>query len=99
LPCGQQLQACKRNVRTFIIGSVCYILFHALLFANKVNFSPMIATAVHIMRRYFWWIMIADAVAMSITYKIAYGRNILTELPLFQMIGEWAGVRPNPPPQ
>src|SRR6185503_12253170 len=96
LPWGQQLQPGKRNVRTFITGSVCYILLHALLFANKVNFNPMFSTFVHIIRRYFWWIMLADAISMSITYKLAYGRNILTEIPLFQMFGEWFGGRAAP---
>src|SRR5438132_840105 len=99
LPWGAQLEPGKRNVRTFIIGSVCYILLHALLFANKINFSPMFATALYILRRYFWWIILADAIAMAVTYKIAYGRNILTELPLFQMVGEWIGGRENPQPQ
>jgi hypothetical protein len=47
------------------------------------------------MRRYFWWIIMADAISMSITYKLTYGRNILTEIPIFQMFGEWFGGRNN----
>ena len=91
LPWGEHLQPGKRNVRTFIIGSVCYILLHALLFANKINFNPMMTTITYIIRRYFWWIVIADAISMAITYKLTYGRNILTELPLIEMVGEWIG--------
>lgn len=91
LPWGEHLQPGKRNVRTFIIGSVCYILLHALLFASKINFNPMMITITYVIRRYFWWIVIADALSMAITYKLAYGRNILTEIPLIEMVGEWIG--------
>jgi len=91
LPWGNDLQPGKRNVRTFITGSVCYILLHALLFTDKVSLNPMLTTVFYMLRRYFWWIVLADAVAMSITYKIAYGRNILTEIPIFQALGEWVG--------
>ena len=95
LPWGRDLQAGKRNVRTFIIGSVFYILLHGLMFANKIAlFNLTVALAFNIIKRYFWWIFLADGIAMSVTYKIAYGRNILTELPLFTMINEWI----HPPP-
>src|SRR5690242_13686490 len=93
LPWGNDLQPGKRNVRTFITGSVCYILLHALLFTNKVNLNPMMTSIFYIIRRYFWLIVLADATAMAITYKIAYGRNILTELPFFQVMGDWVGGR------
>ena len=100
LPWGEQLQPGKRNVRTFITGSVCYILIHALLFASKANFHPMATTIIYAIRKYFWWIVMADAMAMAITYKLAYGRNILTEIPIFEMIGEWiGGTRETQPPQ
>lgn len=84
LPWGSQLENGKRNVRTFLIGSVCYILLHALLYANTKNFIgiPMLSSFLYLAQRYFWWILLADSAAMSITYKLFYGRSILTELPL-----------------
>jgi hypothetical protein len=91
LPWGQDLQQGKRNVRTLIIGSVCYILFHALLYADRINFPPMFSTMVFIVRRYFWFIFAADLIAMSVLYKIAYGRTIFSEIPLPQMIGDLVG--------
>ena len=97
LPWGEELQHGKRNVRTFIIGAVLYILFHALLFSNKVNFNPMIITIFYMIKKYFWWIVMADCIAMAITYKLAYGRNILTEIPIFQMVGDWIGGNNNEP--
>lgn len=92
LPWGNDLQLGKRNVRTFIMGTVCYILLHALLYASKVNFTPMVSAIVYTIRRYFWWIVLADAISMSIIYKLYYGRNILNEFPLFQTIRGWGGV-------
>ena len=89
LPWGNELEPGKRNVRIFIIGTVCYILLHALLYTNKVNFSPIFSTIIYTIKRYFWWIVLVDAIAMSIIYKLYYGRNILTELPLFQIIRGW----------
>jgi hypothetical protein len=87
LPWGSRLEPGKRNVRTFIIGTVCYIIFHALLYADKLNFTPMMSSVVYMIRRYFWWIVLADAVGMAIIYKLYYGRNILTELPIFGGLG------------
>lgn len=102
LPWGLELENGKRNVRTFLIGSVCYILFHALLYANNKNFigMPMLSSFLYMIQRYFWWVLIADSIAMSITYKLAYGRSILTELPLLEVIGGWfKGNRPELQPQ
>ncbi len=91
LPWGQDLQQGKRNVRTLIMGSVCYILFHALLYADRINFPPMFSTMVFIIRRYFWFVLAADLIAMSVLYKIAYGRTIFSEIPIPQMIGDLVG--------
>jgi hypothetical protein len=96
LPWGADLQAGKRNVRTFLIGSICYILFHALLYSD-VKIPNYVTIAYYILRKYFWWILAADAVAMAISYKIAYGRNILNELPLFEVIRDLFGGHPAPP--
>ncbi len=97
LPWGSELNAGKRNVRTLLIGSVCYVFFHALLYAHDLNFSPIISTILNISRYYFWWILLIDAIAMSVLYKLAYGRTIFSEIPLPEMIKDWVGDDPHPP--
>lgn len=95
LPWGIHLTQGKRNVRTFLFGSVLYILLHAFLYADSMN-----NTLFFILRRYFWYIFVADFIAVAILYKLFFGESIMHEIPF---IGEfykgYNSLQPKQPPQ
>ena len=72
-PLWKDLENGKRNVRTFICGTFCYILLHAYMFSAKNK-------TVKLLRNYIWYIIMADCAAMAASYRIFYGRSILNEL-------------------
>lgn len=60
------------NVRTLILGSIFWILFH--VWANSQNMKG------YFVKDYFWWFFLVDVFAMGIIYKLYYKRSIFNEL-------------------
>lgn len=60
------------NVRTLILGSIFWILFH--VWANSQSMKA------YFVKDYFWWFFLVDVFAMGIIYKLYYKRSIFNEL-------------------
>jgi len=60
------------NVRTLILGSIFWVLFH--VWANSQNMKS------YFIKDYFWWFFLIDVFAMGIIYKLYYKRSIFNEL-------------------
>lgn len=76
LPIWTDLPNGKRNVRTFLLGTVCYILLHALLFSKIGEEKHYIK----LFRNYIYYLWAADAIAMAVIYKQFYKKSILSEV-------------------
>ncbi len=60
------------NTRTFIFGSILYILLHGLLYSKsfvKYHFKD-----------YFWWLFVVDIISMGVIYKHYYNDTIFGEV-------------------
>lgn len=75
IPLWKDLPDSKRNIRTFLIGTVMYILFHAFLFSkySEINHN------IKLFRNYIYYLWVADALAMAVIYKTHYKKSILSE--------------------
>ena len=60
------------NVRTIMLGCICWILFHVW-----VNSQNMLG---YFIKDYFWWFFLLDVFIMGIIYKLYYNRSIFKEL-------------------
>lgn len=71
----------KKNITTFLIGSLLYVFLLSFLqserFQSLINSSFFLFT----LKNWFIWIIGIDITAMAILYKNYWGRTILEELP------------------
>lgn len=83
----------KKNITTFLVGSVLYVFLLSFLQSNRyaslVNGTFVLFT----LKNWFLWIIGIDITAMAIIYKNFWGRTILDELP-----ETWTNRRPKIPP-
>jgi hypothetical protein len=75
LPLWRDLPDSKRNIRTFLLGTIVYILFHAFLFSkySEINHN------IKLYRNYIYYLWVADALGMAVIYKNYHTKNILSE--------------------
>lgn len=77
IPWGKDMPNGKRNTRTFLFGSILYILTFALLFSKYAKITSPI---LYYFKDWFPYVLAADAAAMAVTYKLYYGNTILNEM-------------------
>lgn len=92
LPLWSKMANGKRNVRTFLLGTVCYILFHAYLFSAIGSKNPKIVK----FRPYIYYLWITDAISMAVLYKKYYKKTILTDVSDLVEVGPVSSVAPLP---
>lgn len=76
LPLWTDLPNGSRNVRTFLAGTICYIIMHAYLYSQYGDNNKLIA----MFRPYIYYVCAADVIAVAIIYKNYYKRTILDEV-------------------
>ena len=67
----------KKNVITFIIGSICWILLASFLFSPHYDHSSFLLLS---LKDFFPWFVLIDISSVAVIYKMYYGKSILTEL-------------------
>ena len=61
-----------KNVRTMVLGGICYIILHAMIFTES---NPL-----YFYGYYIYYMFLLDVSVMAVIYKMYYSRSILNEL-------------------
>ncbi len=67
----------KKNVRTFLIGSICWILLASFLFSKTIQHTNFFIIT---LKNFFQWFVAIDVVSIAIIYKLYYNRSIFNEV-------------------
>jgi hypothetical protein len=79
-----ELSNLRKNVITFMVGVILYIMTYAYLQTVVLNGGGIFVETI---RNFFVYILVADTISMGIIYREFYGRSIASEL--FDKPGKW----------
>ena len=69
----------KKNVMTFLFGSICWFLLGSYLFTpGRIDKSSNFI--LYGMKNFFMWLVIIDICCVAIIYKLYYNRSIFNEV-------------------
>ncbi len=67
----------KKNVMTFLFGSILWFLLCSYLFSPSTNTSNFILYG---MKNFFMWLVLIDICSVAVIYKLYYKRSIFNEV-------------------
>ena len=67
----------KKNVITFLIGSICWILLASYLFSPNIIHTNFLSIT---LKNFFQWFIVIDICAIAIIYKMYYNKSIFNEI-------------------
>jgi hypothetical protein len=67
----------KKNVRTFIIGTICWILLASFLFSKTIVHTNFFIVT---LKNFFQWFLVIDICSIAVIYKLYYNKSIFNEV-------------------
>ena len=67
----------KKNVMTFLFGSILYFLLYGYLRSPTTNINNFVMYA---LKNFFHWFILIDMICMAVIYKLYYNRSIFNEM-------------------
>lgn len=67
----------KKNVRTFLFGSICWILLASFLFSKTIEHTNFFIVT---LKNFFQWFVVIDICTIAVIYRLYYKRSIFNEV-------------------